>query len=369
MQTATIDAPPSDFGVLALQIREAGLLNRRRGYYGAKIGITIAVFAAGWAALVIVGNSWVALGVAAFLGVMFTQLGFVGHDAGHQQVFHSRRANQLLGLTVGNALIGMSFGWWVPKHSAHHAHPNEVDRDPDMGDGIVSPSAGGFGRFLARWQAALFFPLMLLRSTGLHVSGIQRLIRQRDRRAAMEAVLITMHLALFFTVVLLVLSPLKALAFIAVQQAVFSVYLGCSFAPNHKGMPVVDGDAEMSFVRRQVITARNISRWPVHQSPARRPQLPDRTPSLPFNAQAEFGTCPGHHPGLLCRERPRLLREQPGWFVPPDRPPPERHGDGHRTHLGWPSGPCAPFGPVAPVYRQTSCDPRCPFGLGTQPNR
>ena len=70
---------------------------------------------------------------------MFTQLGFVGHDAGHQEVFRSRRANRLLGFAVGNVLIGMSFGWWVPKHSAHHAHPNEMGHDPDIGD-APSPS-------------------------------------------------------------------------------------------------------------------------------------------------------------------------------------------------------------------------------------
>jgi len=109
-----------------------------------------------------------------------------------------------------------------------------------------------------RRQAELFFPLMLLRSTGLHVSGIQRLLRQRDRRAALEALLIAVHVALYLTVVLWVLSPLKALAFVAVQQAVFSVYLGCSFAPNHKGMPVLEGGSEMSFAQRQVITARNV---------------------------------------------------------------------------------------------------------------
>ena len=183
----------------------------------------------------------------------------MGHDEGHQQVFHSRRANQLLGLTVGNALIGMSFGWWVPtKHSAHHVHPNEADRDPDLAGGVVSPSASGLGRFMARRQAALFFPLMLLRSTGLHVSGIQRLIRQRDRRALLESLLIMMHIGLFLFAVLWVLSPLKALAFIAVQQAVFSLYLGCSFAPNHKGMPVIEDGDDMSFVRRQITTARNI---------------------------------------------------------------------------------------------------------------
>ncbi len=267
MQTATIDAPPGDFRALAVQIRDAGLLERRPGYYGVKIGLTIAIFAAAWAALVMVGNSWATLGVAAFLGVMFTQLGFIGHDAGHHQVFGSRWANRLVGLTVGNALIGMSFGWWVPKHNAHHAHPNEVGRDPDIGEGLVvlTPSDElatedpNLKRLLARWQAGLFFPLMLLRSVGIHVSGIQRLLRQRDRGAAMEGLLIAVHAALYLTVVLWVLSPLKALAFIAVQQSLFSLYLGCSFAPNHKGMPIIEGDAKMSFARRQVISARNVT--------------------------------------------------------------------------------------------------------------
>jgi len=267
VQTVVIDAPRGDFRVLAVQIRDAGLLDRRPGYYSVKIGLTVAVFAAGWVALVVVGNSWATLGVAAFLGVMFTQLGFVGHDAGHQQVFRSRRANRLLGLAVGNALIGMSFGWWVPKHNAHHAHPNQVDRDPDIGEGFaIFTSVDRFGgehlsltRLLARREAWLFFPLMLLRSAGLHVSGIQRLLRQRDRAAAVEGLLITVNITFYLTAVIWVLSPLKALAFIAVQQAVFSLYLGCSFAPNHKGMPIIEGDPEMSFARRQVMTARNIT--------------------------------------------------------------------------------------------------------------
>jgi fatty acid desaturase len=58
--------------------------------------------------------------------------------------------------------------------------------------------------------------------------------------------------------VLWVLSPLKALAFVAVQQAAFSVYLGISFAPNHKGMPIIESATATGFARRQVVTARNI---------------------------------------------------------------------------------------------------------------
>ena len=64
-----------------------GLLDRRPGYYLVKITLTVLAFFAGWALFVIVGNSWATLAVAALVGMMFTQLGFIGHDAGHNQVF------------------------------------------------------------------------------------------------------------------------------------------------------------------------------------------------------------------------------------------------------------------------------------------
>ena len=262
----TVDPTTASFRALALQVRAMGLLNRRSGYYRWKIGLTILAFLAGWALFVIVGNSWTTLAIAALVGLMFTQLGFIGHDAGHNQVFGTRRRNRLLGLTVGNVLIGLSFGWWVHKHNAHHAHPNEMGRDPDIGQGVpvASPDAPGNGRhpvasWLTRWQAPLFFPFMLLRSGGMHVLGIKRLLRQRDHASAVEISLIMLHAALYLTVVLLVLSPLKALAFIVVQQAVFSFYLGISFAPNHKGMPIIETATVASFARRQVVTARNIT--------------------------------------------------------------------------------------------------------------
>ena len=56
-----------------------------------KIALTIFAFFAGWALFVIVGNSWAVLAVAPLVGMMFTQLGFIGHDAGHNQVFCTRR--------------------------------------------------------------------------------------------------------------------------------------------------------------------------------------------------------------------------------------------------------------------------------------
>jgi fatty acid desaturase len=259
-----VDPSAAGFRALALQVRVMGLLDRRPGYYRVKITLTIFAFFAGWALFVIAGNSWAVLTVAPLLGLMFTQLGFIGHDAGHNQVFGSRRRNRILGFIAGNVLTGLSFGWWVPKHNAHHAHPNEMGRDADVGPGVAPAPSDVPGNercslawWLARWQAPLFFPLMLLRSSGMHVLGIQRFLQRRDRASAVEASLI-LHAALYLTAVLWVLSPLKALAFVVAQQGVFSVYLGISFAPNHKGMPIIESATAAGYARRQVVTSRNI---------------------------------------------------------------------------------------------------------------
>jgi len=267
MSTSTIVEARADYRVLTSRISDAGLLDRQPAVYVAKMVITAAAFAGGWVALFAVGDSWASLGISPLLAFLFTQVDFVGHDAGHHQIFETPRANRLVGLVAGNLLTGLSFGWWVPKHNAHHAHPNVVGRDPDIGGGAlaltfttdIAQSRRGAGRMLARHQAWLFFPLLLLEGAGLHVSGVDDLLRRRDRSAALEGALLGVHAALYLTAVLWVLSPLRALAFVTVQQGLFGLYLGCSFAPNHKGMPILEEDGDLGFVHRQILTARNVS--------------------------------------------------------------------------------------------------------------
>jgi fatty acid desaturase len=267
MHESTMAAARGEYRMLASQMRDAGLFERHPVRYGVRMGLTVAAFAAGWVGLFAVGDSWTSLGLAAFLAFVFTQVSFVGHDAGHQQIFESRRANHVVGLVVANMLVGLSFGWWVPKHNAHHAHPNVVGKDPDIGAGAVAlsfttdiaRSRQGAGKLLARYQAWLFFPLLTVEGAGLHISGVDAVLRRRDRPAAVEGLLLAVHAALYLTAVLLVLSPLRALAFVVVQQGLFGLYLGCSFAPNHKGMPVLEDDSDLGFVRRQIITARNVA--------------------------------------------------------------------------------------------------------------
>jgi fatty acid desaturase len=50
-----------------------------------------------------------------------------------------------------------------------------------------------------------------------------------------------------------------AFAFLGVQLAVFGIYMGATFAPNHIGMPFVARDAKLDFLSKQVLTSRNIT--------------------------------------------------------------------------------------------------------------
>jgi fatty acid desaturase len=247
------------------RVKAAGLLERRPGYYLTKIAVTGGLLVGAWTVFVVVGDSWWQLFVAGFLAVVFTQIGFLGHDAGHRQIFRSKRANYLIGLVHGNLAIGLSYGWWVDKHNRHHAHPNTEDKDPDIDIGALAfttrqarAKRGRVTRFIARHQRYLFFPLLLLEAVQLHVSSVQAVLGRGLGHRRWEALMLGLHAATYLTAVLLVLSPLKAVVFVVVQQALFGLYLGCSFAPNHKGMPMLSADDQTDFLRRQVLTARNV---------------------------------------------------------------------------------------------------------------
>jgi fatty acid desaturase len=262
-------APPalprgSTYVQLSRQIRQAGLLERRPWYYIWKIAVTAAALAAGWAAFVVVGDSWWQLGVAVWLAVVFTQIGFLGHDAGHRQITGSWRASYVLGILHGNLGIGLSYGWWVSKHNRHHAHPNTEDTDPDIMLSALAFTAAqaragrGLARLGFRYQAYLFFPMMLGEAVSLHAASIRALTRRASHHRPVETALLTTHVAGYLTAVALVLSPVKAVVFILVQQGLFGLYLGCSFAPNHKGMTILAADDSSDFLRRQVLTSRNV---------------------------------------------------------------------------------------------------------------
>ena len=160
---------PGQFLELQRRVKAAGLLDPRPGYYTAKIAFNLLLFAGGWAALALVGNSWWVLAVGAYMAFAYTQTGFIGHDIGHRQVTRSRRRQDLLGLLHGNVLMGFSYGWWVGHHNKHHSNPNHLEKDSDITRrrSIFIPEQGPTRRgrakqFIVRHQHVLFYPLLLL---------------------------------------------------------------------------------------------------------------------------------------------------------------------------------------------------------------
>ncbi len=246
-------------------MRSSGLLERRRGYYAVEIGAVVGALVVLVVVAVLVGNRWWNLTVAAGLAVVLAQLGFLGHDAGHRQICARRRGNDLIGLVVADLLMGMSFTWWLAKHNRHHAYTNWLGKDPDLAPGaLVYSSAqaaarGRLGRFLARGQAFLVVPLLFLEALNLQVASVVSVAKRRDRAAIGEAVLLAVHGAVFFAAPFFVLSAVRAAAFVAVTQGLFGFYLGATFLTNHVGMPTVVGGEELGFLRRQVLTSRNLS--------------------------------------------------------------------------------------------------------------
>jgi fatty acid desaturase len=255
----------SEYAELSRHILASGLLERRYAYYWFKIIGLIAAFVAIWVAFVLLGNSWFQLMLAAALAVVLAQFGFLGHDAAHHQIFASHRWNEWTARVVSGLFTGLSYGWWLRKHNRHHANPNKEGADPDLAPGAFAftPAAAqgrrGFARRLTRWQGYFFFPLLMLEGLALHVTSIQTIMRREPlRHRSSEAAFLVTRLGGYLAVLLVVLPPGKAAAFLGVQMGLFGLLLGGAFAPNHTGMPIVPHNEKIDFLRRQVLLSRNI---------------------------------------------------------------------------------------------------------------
>ncbi|MFD6309881.1 fatty acid desaturase family protein [Streptomyces nigra] len=254
----------SDFSELSRRITEAGLLRRRPLYYTVRFGAVAAALTGSIAAFFTLGDSWGQLLVALALAVVFGQLGLAAHDLAHRQVFSRRQPSEVGGFLVADLLLGMSYGWWMNKHTRHHANPNHEGKDPDVAPDILvwsrrqADKAQGLPRFVGKHQAVLFFPLLTLEGLNLSFSSFRALRTRSVKRPLLEGTLLVAHFGLYFGAIFSVLSPGKALAFIAVHQGLFGIYLGSVFAPNHKGMPMIEEGTRLDFLRRQVLTSRNV---------------------------------------------------------------------------------------------------------------
>ncbi|MEW1548822.1 acyl-CoA desaturase [Streptomyces tsukubensis] len=261
----------SEFAPLLRTVREQGLLEYRTGWYVRCIASHLLGIAAVVTGMALAGGSWWVLLLAPLLSLFSARAAFVAHDAGHSQITGSRRASRIIQLLHADVLLGMSQEWWNDKHNRHHANPNHIDKDPDVVADILvftrrqAVGRRGFRGLLTRHQAWLFFPLTTLEGIALKVYGIRGVLGKagpfRTARARWtEGALLLTHLVLYATLLLTTMPLGQALLFALVHQMVLGLHLGLAFAPNHKGMTMVDDETGKGWghLRRQVLTSRNV---------------------------------------------------------------------------------------------------------------
>ncbi|AJM78301.1 delta fatty acid desaturase [Rathayibacter toxicus] len=261
--------PTSEYSALLHTVRDAGLLRRRTGFYYTMFAALVLALGGLATGFILLGDSWFQLLIAAALGIVLTQFAFLAHEASHRQVFESGPLNDRVGRTLANLVVGISYSWWMTKHSRHHANPNVLGKDPDIARDVVSftpedaARSRGLYAWLTRRQGYAFFPLLLLEGVNLHLHGFRTVFgKGKVDKRWLEITMLLSRVGLYLALVFWALPLGMAFAFVGMQMAVFGLYMGASFAPNHKGMPILPKEARVDFLRRQVLTSRSIrSTW------------------------------------------------------------------------------------------------------------
>ena len=240
------------------------LVEKQLSYYMCRMVVNFCLLAVGIATLVYAKSfDWQLLN-AAFLAFVFTQMGFMVHDAGHHQIFADGWKNDWLGIFHADLLLGFSYMRWVTTHNMHHSFPNQLGVDPDTDFPVLAftkSQAGqkrGIWQWTAKYQSYLFYPMLFLEAVSLKADCLRFLIRGKSRYRKTEIACLLVHFPLYFGLIFHYLHPAQAILFILVHQALFGFYLSMVIAPNHIGMPILEENVHLDFLSRQVLTSRNL---------------------------------------------------------------------------------------------------------------
>lgn len=144
------------------------------------------------------GDPALQLAGAVVMGLFWQQLAFIGHDVGHNAISHVRTRDLFYGIVFGDALMGISLGWWKHSHNTHHVVCNSVEHDPDiqhMPFMAVSEkitrgkfwstyhqkwfSLDWFASTFVPFQHWLFYPIMMLARGNLYLQSYKFLLTEK----------------------------------------------------------------------------------------------------------------------------------------------------------------------------------------------
>lgn len=251
-----------DYLELHKQLEQKGLLDSTPFYYA--LIFFFYLFSLGILAfLIFYFNKWhTTLIFGLLLSVVCIQFSYLGHEAGHRAISRNRFWNDAVGQISFSAITGVSFSSWVKSHNEHHAHPNHEDNDPDVKDGIPfsftekkARQRSGFAKMITRHQTMLLLPALFT------FVFIKRHIYAKPvlkDRSYVDLVFLSLHYLFFFGLVTYFIGILQAILLYCIISMMMGFFFGFSFLPNHLGMPILNGSEDLSYLKKQVLTSRDV---------------------------------------------------------------------------------------------------------------
>jgi fatty acid desaturase len=206
-------------------------------------------------------NYFVIVLLSIFFGIIATQIAGLMHDAAHLAMFKSQKMNHLFaGLFA--ATIGGNYRHWIDKHTQHHDHPNRIDADSDLEVPFSFTiehylSQTGYMKWLRRYQAWLYLPMCGFLMYAMQFD--QHIIQLYKRKFhPLDLLICCSSIFLWYVMPFLIFGTTKAIVFIPIASFITGIYMANIFATNHKGMPQLSRNTEMSNLEQQIITTRNV---------------------------------------------------------------------------------------------------------------
>ncbi len=254
--------------------REAGLYKADYLYYVvyASTLIVLVVLSLHW--LTATESALVWMGIAIGMAGLHTHLSYIAHDAGHLQVFPTwPMGNEYVSLALCFA-VGLGPSWWKYTHDAHHRDPNDIESDPNV---RVDPflvfsrvqwlQRSPLWQWVCRHQVWYYIVLVAFETLAMTLNSFEFLLSSKKKGVRtkychhrwLELLLLSAHFVTYFVFLWLVMG-LWMVPFVLLHKIPQGLYLGAVFAPNHKGMDVIDDDAkrQLSYLERQVVTTRDV---------------------------------------------------------------------------------------------------------------
>ena len=251
------------FETLKQEVMSQGLFRRTYAFYAAYATLLACLTAASLWVIMATENPIIQFFNAIVLGGCFVQAGMLGHDLSHNQVFASRSRNKFFATLAWGLFAAASESRWYMWHNTHHAHVNHVNHDPDLNipflfsEKQLEGRSAFFKKYVLPRQHILFFLFLPLVYLGIHRDSVVYIFLHPTWKTLTELVLIVVHFAVLLYLLFAFLPWGTAVMFFIVHALAGGLYMGITFAPNHKGEKINDEHEEITWLH-QITSTRDL---------------------------------------------------------------------------------------------------------------